>query len=164
LAAIYDEQGKYDKAEHLYTREISMLESIYKGHVGRNDWLGREIHKLADLYRVQGKYAEAQPLYERSLEEIWPEHPIDLINLGRLYKARGKYAEAEPLYNRAQALLESELAKRKKSREPKHPLVAQSLENFADQLRDAELYEEADEMEARAKAIRDRYTSRNPTK
>ena len=87
---------------------------------------------------------------------LGPDHPnvaIRLNNLAALYQAQGKYAEAEPLYQRSLAIVEKALG-------PGHPNMALGLENYAvllretgrftDGLRDAE----AEELEARAKAIR----------
>ena len=62
---------------------------------------------------------------------------------------QGKYAEAEPLYQRSLAILEKALG-------PEHPLVATSLENYAALLRNMNREAEAAQMEARAKAIREK--------
>ncbi len=70
-----------------------------------------------------------------------------LNNLAELYPAQGRYAEAEPLYQRALAISEKALG-------PEHPDVAQSLENYAALLRQTARANEAERMEARAKAIR----------
>ena len=70
-----------------------------------------------------------------------------LNNLALLYIAQGKYAEAEPLYQRSLAIWERALG-------PEHPNVASSLENYAALLRQAARADEAERMEARAKAIR----------
>ncbi len=61
--------------------------------------------------------------------------------------AQGHYAEAEPLYKRSLAISEKALG-------PEHPDVAQSLENYAARLRQTARADEAERMEARAKAIR----------
>ncbi len=64
--------------------------------------------------------------------------------------AQGRYAEAEPLFQRALAINEKALG-------PEHPDVAQSLENYAALLRQTARADEAERMEARAKAIRAKY-------
>ncbi len=64
-----------------------------------------------------------------------------------LYKTQGHYAEAEPLYQRALAIVEKALG-------PEHPHVATSLENYSALLRQTARADEAERMEARAKAIR----------
>ncbi len=64
--------------------------------------------------------------------------------------AQGRYAEAEPLFQRALAIDEKALG-------PEHPDVAASLENYAALLRQTARADEAERMEARAKAIRAKY-------
>ena len=61
--------------------------------------------------------------------------------------AQGRHPEAEPLYQRSLAILEKALG-------PEHPDVATSLENYAALLRQTARADEAERMEARAKAIR----------
>ncbi len=63
-----------------------------------------------------------------------------------LYKAQGRYTEAEPLYQRSLAW--------EKALGPEHPHVAAGLENYAALLRQTARADEAERMEARAKAIR----------
>ncbi len=70
----------------------------------------------------------------------------NLNNLALLYEAQGKYTEAEPLYKRSLAIWENALG-------PEHPDVATSLENYAALLRETARADEAERMEARAKAI-----------
>ncbi len=73
-----------------------------------------------------------------------------LNNLALLYDAQARYAEAAPLYRRSLAIVEKALG-------PEHPHVATSLENYARFLRDTGRKDRAEEMEARAKAIRAKY-------
>ncbi len=78
--------------------------------------------------------------------------PASLNNLAQLYHAQGKYAqgkyaEAEPLYQRSLAIREKALG-------PEHPDVATSLENYAALLRQTARADQAERMEARAKAMR----------
>ncbi len=70
-----------------------------------------------------------------------------LNNLALLYQDQGKYTEAEPLYERSLAIREKALG-------PEHPDVAASLENYAALLRRTARADEAERMEAPAKAIR----------
>ncbi len=70
-----------------------------------------------------------------------------LNNLAELYSAQDHYAEAEPFYQRALAIVEKALG-------PEHPHVATTLENYAALLRETARADEAERMEARAKAIR----------
>ncbi len=73
--------------------------------------------------------------------------PASLNNLAEIYRAQGKYAEAEPLYQRSLAIREKALG-------PEHPDVATSLENYAAILRQTARADQAERMEARAKAMR----------
>ena len=70
--------------------------------------------------------------------------------MAELYRVQGRYAEAEPLYQRALAIFETALG-------PEHPDVATSLENYAALLRKTARAHEAEEFEARAKAIRAKF-------
>ncbi len=79
-----------------------------------------------------------------------PVYSTNLNKLAQLYSTLGKYAEAEPLFRRSLAIRENSLG-------PKHPDVAQSLENYAILLRETGRPKKAAEMEARAKAIRAKY-------
>ncbi len=78
-----------------------------------------------------------------------------LNNLALVYDDQGRYAEAEPLYQRALPIFEKALG-------PEHPDVAQSLENYAALLRETEREDKAEEMEARAMAIRVKHARDNP--
>ena len=66
-----------------------------------------------------------------------------------MYVAQGKYAEAESLLKSAFAIAEKVLG-------PEHPDVALILENYTVLLRETDREAEAVEMEARAKAIREK--------
>ncbi len=79
---------------------------------------------------------------------------LSLNNLAVLYKAQGRYTEAEPLYQRSLAW--------EKALGPEHPNVATSLENYATVLRETEREDKAEEMEARAHAIRAKHAEQNP--
>ncbi len=82
-------------------------------------------------------------------------------NLGELYRLQGRCAEAEPLYKRALAIKEKVLG-------PEHPEVATSLSNlglllnYSVLLRATNRSDEAERMEARAKAIRAKHSRYNP--
>ena len=70
-----------------------------------------------------------------------------LNRLAALYYSQGKYNEAEPLYRRALSIWEKALG-------PEHPDVATVLENYALLLRKTNREAQAEELEARARAIR----------
>ncbi len=146
-------QGDYDAAERVATRALT----IGKWAAGTNDPDVALIRlNLAGLYRYQGRHEEAQVLMERSLEATEQaagrEHLVALFldHLGDLHRDQGRYAEAEPLYQRSLAIWEKALG-------PEHPDVARTLENYAALLRLTARADEAERMEARAKAIRAKY-------
>ena len=151
-------QGDYTKAEKLWVAALKEAEKF-----GTQDpRLATGLNNLGVLYKAQGKYSEAEPLCRRSLaireKTLGPDHPdvaTSLGNLAGLYRAQGKYGEAEPLYKRSLAIYEKALG-------PDHPDVATSLENYALLLRKTQRNAEAVEMEAHAKAIRDKHASENP--
>lgn len=80
---------------------------------------------------------------------LGPEHPDVARSLNRLadgYVAVGDIIRAEPLYQRAVTIREKTLG-------PQHPDVATTLESYAALLRKMNREVEAEEMEARARAI-----------
>ena len=113
LAALYDAQGKYEEAEPLYQRSLTIREKVLGPE---HPDVATSLNNLAALYDAQGKYEEAEPLYQRSLtireKVLGPEHPDvanSLNNLAALYDAQGKYEEAEPLYQRSLTIREKVL-------------------------------------------------------
>jgi tetratricopeptide (TPR) repeat protein len=129
LAALYHSQGKYNEAEPLYRRSLSIVEK----QLGENHPdVANSLNNLAVLYKNQGKYNEAEPLLLRSLsileKQLGENHPnvaTSLNNLAGLYKSQGKYNEAESLYRRSLSIWEKQLGEN-------HPLVATSLNNLAE--------------------------------
>ena len=77
--------------------------------------------------------------------------------LAVLYYAQGRYTEAETLYQRSLEIGRKVLG-------PERPTVATSLENYADLLRKTGRTTEAENMGARAKAIRAKRAKENPVK
>ena len=128
MAELYKEQGKYERAEPLYQRSLSIWEKVFgKDHPD----VATSLNNLAGLYKQQGKYTEAQLLYQRVLsileKVLGKEHPniaFALNNLAGLYKAKGEYIQAELLYQRALSILEKAFGK-------DHLNVAYILNNLA---------------------------------
>ena len=75
----------------------------------------------------------------------------NLTNLALLFGAQRRYADAELLYRRALAIEEQALG-------ADHPGVALILENYSRMLRQANRQAEAEQVAARARAIRARAT------
>ncbi len=169
LALLYDSQGRYAEAEPLHKRSLAIREkSLGKNH----PLVALSLNNLAALYCSHAQYAEAEALHKRALaireKSLGKDHPdvaISLNNLGGLYKTQGHYVKAEPLYIRALeiyeitrsgwlAVLPARWAAKRKALGPDQSLVATSLENYAALLRETQRTANAEEMEARAKAIR----------
>ena len=75
---------------------------------------------------------------------------------GRLASPDPQYSiVAEPLYQRALAIYEKGLG-------PDHPYMATTLENYAVLLRETQREAKATELQARAKAIRQKHAEENP--
>ncbi len=85
LAELYYTHGKYDQAEPLYKRALSIAEQVLSADDPK---LARSLNNLGTLYQTQGKYVEAEPLYRRSLA-IWkqalgPQNPSVATSLNNL--------------------------------------------------------------------------------
>jgi tetratricopeptide (TPR) repeat protein len=104
LADLYKAQHKYELAEPLYQRALSIREQVL---APAHPDTASSLDKLADLYSAQHKYELAEPLYQRALaiydQVLGPDHPAatsSLNNLANLYRSQGKYSAAEHLYHR----------------------------------------------------------------
>jgi tetratricopeptide (TPR) repeat protein len=150
LARLYNSQGKYNEAEPLYRRSLSIREKqLGEDHPN----VAESLNNLAELYHSQGKYNGAEPLFLRSLSilesQLGENHPdiaIRLNNLALLYYSQGKYNEAEPLLLRSLSIWESQLGEN-------HPNVAASLNNLAGLYDSQGKYEEAEPLYRRSLAL-----------
>lgn len=76
LALVYHAQGRYDEAEPMYQRAITITErALGPDHPN----LAASLGNLAELYRTQKKYVEAEPLYREAVF-IW-EQALGLYDL-----------------------------------------------------------------------------------
>jgi serine/threonine protein kinase/Tfp pilus assembly protein PilF len=150
LAAHYAELGRYAEAEPINERALSLREeALGPDHPD----VGRSLNALANVYRDQNRLAEAEPLYRRALgigEKIGTDDPMvgwTLHELAKLHARQGKTAQAEQAYRRALSIREKALGA-----DP--TAVAETLEDYAELLRNIGRSGEAVQMEARAKSIR----------
>ncbi|NEQ48649.1 MAG: tetratricopeptide repeat protein, partial [Leptolyngbya sp. SIO3F4] len=128
LAGLYDNQGRYGKAEPLYEQALEMRKRL----LGDNHPdVAASLNNLARLYTNQGRDGEAEPLYQRALAmnkrllgETHPAIAVSLNNLAGLYTSQERYGEAEPLYQQA-------LAMNKRLLGEIHPAIAVNLNNLA---------------------------------
>ena len=104
LARVYWRQGRYDKAQLLFTKTVE----------GRRKVLGEEhpdtlysMNDLAMLYYSQGRYKKAELLYTTMLQisrAFLGDSVCTMLfmgNLATVYRSQGRYSEAENLYVRA---------------------------------------------------------------
>src|ERR1700691_4042860 len=109
LAEVFFEQGKYDKAEPLYQRSLSIRERVLEPE---HEEIVASLNNLSTLYFFQEKYVEAEPLcrqlttiYEKVLGHNHPQVATSLNNLGIVLKARKKYGAAEKIFKHALGIM-----------------------------------------------------------
>ncbi len=152
LGLLYKFQGKYETAEELYLRSLSIREK----QLGENHPdVALSLNNLGTLYDDQGKYDKSESFLLKSLsirERCLDANHLDIAqsnnNLGLLYKGQGKYEIAEPYYLRALSIRENQLGSH-------HPLVANSLVNLACLYREQKRYNQAKPLFIRALSIRE---------
>ena len=158
LASLYYSQGKYNEAEPLYQRSLSITEK----QLGENHpEVATSLNNLAGLYKDQGKYNEAEPLYRRSLSimenQLGESHPAVatiLNNLAVLYLTQGKYNKTEPFCMRSLSIYEKQLGEN-------HPDVAASLNNLAALYNSQGKYNEAEPLCLRSLSIVEKQLGEN---
>ncbi|WP_437307859.1 CHAT domain-containing tetratricopeptide repeat protein [Sorangium sp. So ce388] len=121
LAEIYRLQGAHPRAEALFRRAVTILET-WRG--GPELSLATCLDRQALLYQDMGDDARAEPLFQRALaireKELGPAHPDvaePLVHLGALYWDRKQYGRAQASLQRALSVLQQALG-------PEHPRVA----------------------------------------
>lgn len=158
LAWLYDDEGRYSKAEPLYKRDLEISEKLLgKDHPD----VATTLNNLAGLYRQQRRYEKAKSLYKRSLEirekSLGKNHPYvaaTLNNMAGLYESQKGYKEAEPLYQRALAIMEKSLGRN-------HLDVATTLNNLAGLYELQGRYEEAEPLYRRDLEISEKSLGRD---
>jgi tetratricopeptide (TPR) repeat protein len=145
LAGVYVSEKRFEDAERLYQRALSL-----PGHEEDDG----TINELGKIRIEQKKYDEAEVLIKKAMElgakRSGPDHlntAGGLSTLAWLYRKQERYAEAEPLYKRSLAIFEKALGN-------EHPQVAHILDEYAAVLRKMNRKAEAKELESRAKDIR----------
>ncbi|MBI3798436.1 MAG: tetratricopeptide repeat protein, partial [Deltaproteobacteria bacterium] len=102
LAALYQAQGDYGRAELLYRRALAIDE---KGLGPMHPDMATDLNNLATLYKAQGDYMRAEPLYRRALaiteKSLGPTHHYVAStkrNIGGLYLVQGQLAAAYEIF------------------------------------------------------------------
>ncbi len=151
LAKVYVDQYRYEEAEPLLSRALTICEA--PGH-DQSD-LADVLSNLGVICREQGRFDEAERLYRRTLDILenafggdHPEYGRILNNLAGVYVDRDD-VEAEKWLARALAFKEKRFG-------PDHPNVAYTVENLAVVQRNLGRYAEAEALHLRALAIREK--------
>ena len=151
LAVLYNDQGRYEKAEPLYLQALELRKSLLGD---RHPDVASSLNSLASLYQSQGRYEKAEPLHLQALElrksllsDRHPDVASSLNNLAFLYYRQGWYEKAEPLYLQALELRKSLLGAR-------HPDVASSLNDLALLYNSQGQYEKAESLYLQALELR----------
>lgn len=153
MGVLSDWRSKWDLSAEYHQRALD----IFDQHLKPED---REIYhclqRLAWVKRVTGFYDEAQPLYLRAIalrEKLQrsndPELTKDLIHLAEVYALQTHYERADSLYLRVIKIREDGLG-------ADHLMVAATIDQYVDFLREAGWDTEARRQEARAVAIREK--------
>jgi tetratricopeptide (TPR) repeat protein len=154
LAALYQEQGKYDQAEACAQQALTLLEQVLEENAAVPTdgafFLATCLTNLATLYGEQRKYAQAERLFVRACA-IWlhtfgsvhPRLAYTQNNLGSLFEEQGRYDSAEAMYQQALFISEHTLG-------PNHPLIATCLNNLSGPYLKQKRYTQAEPLLLRA--------------
>ena len=149
LAVVRRAQGDITGAIEVQKEALAIREKS----LGPDDLeVAATLNSLGGLYALNDDYAAAEPLLVRALAIREQTAGADdrrtaesVNNLALLYAAQGRPADAEPLYQRAITIFEQR---------QRPDQLATTLENYAALLADTGRTEQADEMGARARALR----------
>lgn len=126
LASVRHAQGKYDDAQDLYTRALTIRRSA----AGSDLVVAESLGGLADTHIVNGEFLEAESLERQALdirrEILGTEHEdtaSSLNDLGIALARQERWDEAEPLYRES-------LAIKTRLYGEEHPAVAQAVNNL----------------------------------
>lgn len=150
LALLLDRQGRQQEAEEAYRRAVEILDP---GTGTPHPDLAMSLANIAYFLHRSGRWEEAEPLYQRAVKILEASSDSDqlllattLRHLGMLYQKQERLVEAEPLYRRALSLFDEV--------NPEDPEIVPTLWSLSDLLRCTDRKAEAEELEARARAIR----------
>jgi tetratricopeptide (TPR) repeat protein len=153
LAATYQRLKVLDKAAIFFGRALVIREKTLGLDHPR---VASTVLNLGITFIDMKKYGEAAPLIQRSLDiyekNFGPEHGtvVNALHVqANLYGEWKKFDRAEPLYQRALAVGEKIWSK-------DHPNLAGILQDYALMLQLSGRPQQADELRARAKAIREK--------
>ena len=147
LAVTYVTLGRYNEAEPLHRRSLTITERIWgKDHPA----YAVRLNNLATLLEMTGRYNEAETMYReaisigvKTLGEGHPNYATWLNNLAGLLESEARFSEAESLYREALEINREALGE-------EHPNYASELNNLAVLLERTNRYSEAEQFYRRA--------------
>ncbi|WP_439332606.1 tetratricopeptide repeat protein, partial [Pyxidicoccus fallax] len=181
LGGLHRIQGDFDRAEPLYARAISILESEFVDPYAKrklNDWVGllspralalegakgvyhevayhaeRDDHAAFGNLDLQNLYDPAEPLYQRALDMAKGSIGKHHPIVAATLNELGLLYAAQGLYVRAEPLLQRALDIRETALGKHHPTLAASLNNLAILHANQGLYVRAEPLLQRALDIR----------
>lgn len=152
MAILARRQGRYDVAETLYLRSLSIREQVFGP---RHQMVSGSLNNLGLLYYYNGRLEEAETMLRRSLdikeEVLAPNHPYIALgynNLGNVMADRGDFEEAERFYSRGLEIREEVSGEM-------HPDTAAAVNNLGLLYLEWNRLDEAERFTHRALAIRE---------
>lgn len=148
LASAYKNTGKYELAEELYLKTLSLKKEL----AGENDSYATSLNQLGLLYLALGRYSQAEEYFLRKYAivkksgEKTAAYALAAGNLALVYSRVGNYPRAEKLQLQA-------LNIRKEILGEKHPMYALALSNLGTIYADIGDYVRADSVQSIALAI-----------
>lgn len=145
-------KNEYDKAEPIYKRAIEMCT---KSRGPEHESTAERLHDLGSMYKNMDRLLEAEAALKRAVtieeKNLDADSPIFLETV---YKLSAVY-QSEKKYDEASALYEKLLPKLEKVYGPKHPYIADVLENWAGVLDDSPTHlSKVNKLLVRAREIR----------
>ena len=150
LAEVYRAQGKYPDAESLHKRALAIREKT----LGPNHpAVAQSLNNLVEVYRAQGRDSEIEPFRKRALaieaevaaqRQLWESY----ISAGEAAYRQGRYADAVEQTTAALKAAEAFGSE--------DPRLATTFNNLAEFYRAEGKYAEAEPLNKRALAIREK--------
>jgi tetratricopeptide (TPR) repeat protein len=151
LGLVYIDLGRYEQAHTMFVNNLERRRRVLgEEHpetllsMGNLGLALRNLERFDDAIDV---YREALELQERAMGAGHPDTAVSLYNLGQLHRITGRFDLSAGFIQRAIEVDEKTLG-------AEHPYVADDLEELAKLRREMGLDAEADELEARVRAIR----------
>lgn len=149
-ARFYLDAGRAEEAAAHAVRALELAEQLLGPD---HQFTAESLQTLARVHIAHGRYREAEPLLTRALE-VYDRKGSDfrvrvaaLCLRAAVCRGLGRLEEAEGFFRRSLELQEARIG-------PRHPRVAEVLDDYASLLREMGREGEAEELEDRARAIR----------